>query len=37
VNVREVCLVMSELRSEGSRYTVIARHEFPGRLSETAS
>jgi 2'-5' RNA ligase len=33
--VRELCLVRSELRSEGSRYTVIARHEFPGRLSET--
>jgi 2'-5' RNA ligase len=33
--VRELCLVRSELRSEGSRYTVIARHEFPDRLSET--
>jgi RNA 2',3'-cyclic 3'-phosphodiesterase len=35
VNVREVCLIRSELRSERSRYTVIARHEFPDRLSET--
>ncbi|MDX6406457.1 MAG: 2,3-cyclic 3-phosphodiesterase [Blastocatellia bacterium] len=30
VNVREVCLIRSELRSEGSLYTVIARHEFSG-------
>ena len=36
VNVRDVCLIRSELRNEGSRYTVIARHEFPGKLSGTA-
>lgn len=28
VMVRDVCLIRSELRSEGSRYTVIARNEF---------
>jgi 2'-5' RNA ligase len=28
LNVRDTCLIRSELRSEGSRYTVIARHEF---------
>jgi len=27
VSVREVCLIRSELRSEGSRYTVLSRHE----------
>jgi 2'-5' RNA ligase len=28
VNIRDVCLIRSELRSEGSRYTVLSRHEF---------
>ncbi|MGZ8847378.1 MAG: RNA 2',3'-cyclic phosphodiesterase [Pyrinomonadaceae bacterium] len=28
VSVSEVCLIRSELSSAGSRYTVIARHEF---------
>jgi 2'-5' RNA ligase len=28
LSVRDVCLIRSELRSEGSRYTVIARHGF---------
>ena len=28
VNVRDVCLIKSELRNEGSRYTVISRHGF---------
>lgn len=30
LSVRDVCLIRSELRSEGSRYTVIARHAFDG-------
>ena len=28
VKISDVCLVRSELRSEGSRYTVLSRHEF---------
>lgn len=28
VNVRDVCVIRSELRSAGSRYTVISRHDF---------
>jgi RNA 2',3'-cyclic 3'-phosphodiesterase len=28
VNISDVCLIRSELRSEGSRYTVLSRHEF---------
>jgi len=28
VRVQDVCLIRSELSSEGSRYTVISRHEF---------
>jgi 2'-5' RNA ligase len=28
LSVRDVCLIRSELRSEGSRYTVIARYGF---------
>jgi RNA 2',3'-cyclic 3'-phosphodiesterase len=28
VPIRDVCLIRSELRSEGSRYTIIARHRF---------
>jgi 2'-5' RNA ligase len=35
VNVRDACLIRSELRSEGSRYTVISRHEFSGKLSQS--
>jgi len=31
VKVKEVCLIRSELSSKGSRYTVLARHEFPRR------
>jgi 2'-5' RNA ligase len=29
VNASALAVVRSELRSEGSRHTVIARHEFP--------
>jgi 2'-5' RNA ligase len=29
VNIRDACLMRSELRNEGSRYTVISRHAFP--------
>jgi 2'-5' RNA ligase len=28
VNIRDVCLIRSERRNEGSRYTVISRHDF---------
>jgi 2'-5' RNA ligase len=29
VNVRDICLIRSELSTEGSRYTAISRHHFP--------
>jgi 2'-5' RNA ligase len=28
VNIRDLCLIRSELKSEGSRYTVLSRQEF---------
>jgi len=31
VRVEDVCLIRSELSSQGSRYTVIARHEFQAK------
>ena len=31
VNVHDVCVIRSELRSEGSRYTVISRHDFSAK------
>lgn len=31
VNVSDVCVIRSELRSEGSRYTVISRHDFTSK------
>lgn len=31
VNVSDVCVIRSELRSEGSRYTVISRHDFTAK------
>jgi RNA 2',3'-cyclic 3'-phosphodiesterase len=31
VNVRDVCVMRSELRSEGSKYTVISRHDLSAK------
>ena len=31
VSVQDVCVIRSELRSEGSRYTVISRHDFSAK------